>query len=179
MEIRVSCIAELGWCWEKARATAQGEIGNFETEEMAEGSIIHKLLGFDQNIEVKKQFGKYTIIGHIDRLENGVVCELKTWRGRYPLRYLTVCAEKQANIYAYLANAMIYRVIVIDTNMAAKNGYNVSSAVYARQNTVNVFEAERDIALMIGLLEGFIEPKPGATWKCRACPHRRCRFRVG
>ncbi|MBC7099844.1 MAG: PD-(D/E)XK nuclease family protein [Candidatus Methanomethyliales bacterium] len=162
--LRVSHIASMAWCQVKAKALFDGAEPP-PTPESERGRIMHALLGFDENVPVRGEYGGYAITGHIDRIVTSGGCktvyELKTHGGTYPLNFLVAPAHLQANLYAYFSRADYYVVLVYFLD---------NESFWGAKAKADPRRAEEDLAKAVSIAEGTVEPVPtGYAWKCSAC----------
>jgi CRISPR/Cas system-associated exonuclease Cas4 (RecB family) len=169
--LRVSRIAQLAWCQAKAVGLLRGDFTEAETENMAEGKLLHEMFGFNNTVSFTKQFGEYTIEGTPDYVGKFVIGELKVTRGNYPEKFLLTQAEVQANLYCWLSEKPLYMIFIYNTE---KKDFRYFFRVY------DVFRVQRDLSLIYCLLKGVLEPIPTRhEWKCKSCGYKSCKFRLG
>jgi len=165
--IRVSTIAQQAWCEQKMLFMLQGREAP-ETEEEEVGRMMHSILGFNEEIPVEMDYKGYTIQGHIDRLVaymgNKVVYEFKTVSGTYPLKFMLAPAHIQANIYAYMAKASSYVILVYDRGR---------HDFYGVHEQTNEERAIQNIQTAIDIMNGVHTLLPTFyQWKCNICSFR-------
>jgi len=167
--IRVHKIATLAWCQVKAQAMLQNKFVEKETEAMSIGKFWHDKLGFNEEIEYRKEFRVFIIEGHIDRLLPHASGELNIYDGRYPLRFLLAYAHSQANLYCWLTGKEAYIIFVAIPKRRK---------VLTYPEVYNQNKAYRDLILAYHLKLNNLPPRPTRyKWKCLTCGfEKECRY---